>query len=90
MKLLGLLDLAAAAVLVSRFYDILIPKGVVIALAVYLLIKAVIFLADIGSFFDIVAAIVLLLSLSMVLPPFVLFAAAGLVGLKGVMSLFAA
>lgn len=89
MKFLGILDIAACAVLVGKACGVFFPKGVIIALAVYLLVKAVLFLVDIGSLFDIIAGILLILSLSMVLPPLVLFVAAGLVGLKGVMSLFA-
>jgi hypothetical protein len=89
MKFLGILDIAACGVLIGRAYDVAFPKGAVIALAVYLLIKAVLFLADIGSLFDIVGGILLILSLSMALPPLLLFIAAGLVGFKGILSLFA-
>ncbi len=79
----------AAAVLVGTAYHLPIAHGLVVGIAVYLLLKAILFLMDIGSLFDIVAGIVLILSLSMSLPPLLLFILAGLVGLKGVMSLFA-
>jgi hypothetical protein len=49
----------------------------------------VLFLADIGSLFDIAGGILLILSLSMALPPLLLFVFAGLVGFKGILSLFA-
>jgi len=52
-------------------------------------LEALLFLADIGSLFDVIGGILLILSLSMTLPPLVFFVAAVLVGLKGMMSLFA-
>lgn len=89
IKFLGLLDLMAAAVLAGTAYHLPIAHGLVISLAVYLLLKSLLFLMDIGSLFDIVGGVVLILSLNMVLSPVILFIAAGLVGLKGIMSLFA-
>ncbi len=89
VKFLGMLDLLAAAVLAGIAYHLPIDHGLVIGLAVYLLLKSIIFLMDIGSLFDIIGGVLLILSLSMVLPPVLLFVAAGLVGLKGIMSLFA-
>ncbi len=89
IKFLGMLDLLAAAVLAGTAYHLPIAQGLVIFLAVYLLLKSILFLMDIGSLFDIVAGVLLILSLNMELAPVILFIAAGLVGLKGVMSLFA-
>lgn len=89
VKFLGLLDLLAAGVLVGIAYNLPIARGLIISLAVYLLLKSLIFLMDIGSLFDIIGGIILILSLSIALPPLLLFIAAGLVGLKGIMSLFA-
>ena len=89
VKFLGILDLIAAALLVGIAYQVVLPTGLVIAFAVYLFLKALMFLMDIGSFFDIVAGILLVLSLSMSLPPLAFLILAGLVGLKGIMSLFA-
>lgn len=89
IKMLGVLDLFAAGLLVGAAYSLPIPKGLVIALAVYLFLKALFFLKDIGSLFDIIGGVLLILSLSMVLPPIIFFVAAGLVALKGIMSLFA-
>ena len=89
VKFLGFLDLLAAGLLVGAGYHLPMPQGLVIGLAVYLLLKALLFLADIGSLFDVAGGILLILSLSMVLPPLVFYIVAGLVGLKGLMSLFA-
>jgi len=89
IKFLGMLDLLAAAVLVGTAYHLPIAHGLIIGLAVYLILKSILFLMDIGSLFDIIAGILLILSFSMSLPPLLLFVVAGLVGLKGIMSLFA-
>ena len=89
VKILGILDLLAAGLLVCAAFNLNVPQGLVIALAVYLFLKALIFLKDIGSLFDVVAGILLILSLSMSLAPILLFVLAGLLGLKGLMSLFA-
>ena len=89
VKLLGLLDILASGILVAAGFGISLPATLVIVFAVYLFLKALVFLLDIGSAFDVIAGILLILSLSMTLSPIVLFIAAGLVGLKGIMSLFA-
>lgn len=89
VKVLGIFDILAAGLLVGAGYHLAMPQGLVIAVAVYLFLKALIFLMDIGSLFDIIAGVLLILSLSMSLPPLVFFILAGLVGLKGMMSLFA-
>ncbi|MFH1780473.1 MAG: hypothetical protein ABH841_00465 [Candidatus Nealsonbacteria bacterium] len=89
IQFLGLLDLLSAGLLVCTAYKLPIPQGLIIGAAVYLLLKAVIFLVDIGSLFDIIGGVLLILSLFMILPQILFFIAAGLVGLKGVMSLFA-
>ena len=89
VKFLGIFDILAAGLLVGAGYHLSMPQGLIITLAVYLILKALIFLTDIGSLFDALGGILLILSLSMALPPLVFFIAAGLVGLKGVMSLFA-
>lgn len=89
VKFLGLADILASGILVAAGFDISLPAGLVIGFAVYLFLKALVFLLDIGSAFDVIGGILLILSLSMALPPIILFIAAGLVGLKGIMSLFA-
>jgi predicted Co/Zn/Cd cation transporter (cation efflux family) len=89
VKFLGMLDLTAAAILAGTAYHIPINHGLVVGIAVYLLLKALLFLMDIGSVLDIITAITLILSITMVLPPIFLFIMAGLVGLKAIMSLFA-
>lgn len=89
MKILGLGDIFGAVLLVATAYSLDIPRGLIITVAVYLFLKALAFLFDIGSVFDIIAGILLILSLSIVLPQMVLFISAVLVGTKGIFSLFA-
>lgn len=89
VKFLGILDLLAAAVLAGTAYHLPIAHGLVIGLAVYLFLKSILFLMDIGSWFDIIAGVLLILSFSISLPPLLLLVMAGLVGIKGVLSLFA-
>lgn len=89
IKFLGVLDLLGAGVLVAVSYSLDIPHGLIITFAVYLILKALVFPKDVGSFFDIAAGVILILSFYMVLPQLVFFVFAGLVGLKGLMSLFA-
>ena len=89
IQILGFLDLLAAGLLAGTAYNLPLPQGLIISLAVYLILKSLLFLMDIGSLFDIIGGVLLILSISMALPPILLYIAAGLVGLKGLMSLFA-
>lgn len=89
MLILGIADLISALLLIRGVYQIAIPAGLVFFFALYLLIKAVIFISDIGSWMDIIAGILLVLSISYSLPTIFLLAFAALIGLKGAMSLLA-
>jgi len=90
IQFLGILDILAAGLLAGTAYHLPLAHGLIITVAVYLILKSLLFLMDIGSLFDIIGGILLILSLSMTLPPILLYISAGLVGLKGIMSLFAA
>jgi len=89
IKILGVFDLLAAGLLVGAGYHLAMPTGLVIVVAVYLFLKALIFLMDVGSLLDVAAGVLLILSLFIGLPPLVYFIIAGLIGLKGILSLFA-
>jgi len=89
VKLLGILDIFAAGILVCLAFGIAPPQGLVIALAVYLFFKALLFITDIASLLDVAAGILLILSLWFGLPLVLLIVFAALLGLKGIMSLFA-
>lgn len=86
---LGLLDLISAGLLAGTAYHLTLPQGLIIGFACYLILKSILFLMDIGSLFDIVGGILLILSLFIALPAPLLFLSAALVGFKGVMTLFA-
>lgn len=87
VKILGILDLVAATLLLAVHYNVEIPRGLVMTVAVCLIIKGIIFLMDITSLVDIVAGILLIVSLSTALPALIILPVALFVGLKGIMSL---
>lgn len=87
MLILGILDSLAALLLVRGFYSVSIPEAIIFLFALYLFGKALIFIADIGSWMDIGAGLLLILSLSHPLPQIILLIFAGLLGLKGAMSI---
>ncbi len=90
MLLLGIADIVAALLLVRGFYEMIsIPSEFIYIFAVYLFIKAIIFIFDIASIIDIAAGILLVLTLYFVVPPIVLLAFAAFLGLKGAMTLLA-
>jgi hypothetical protein len=89
VKILGLLDFAAAGLLVALSYPIEIPRTLVIMVAVLLIFKALIFLMDPTSFLDIGAGALLIIGLSVSLPIFLTLPVAIFVGFKGIMSLAA-
>lgn len=88
MLILGLGDLIAASLLVSQAYAVQVSSILIIILAAYLFLKGLLFFMDLGSLMDIFGGIVLVLSLSSQVPEPLLLGAAGLLGLKGTMSLF--
>ena len=89
MLILGIADLISALLLTRGFYNVSIPSAVIFFFAIYLFIKAIFFIADVGSWMDIIAGFLLVLSISYSLPTFLLLGFAILVGLKGAMSLLA-
>ena len=89
MLFFGIADMVAALVLLAQPYNFSVPAGLIFAFAVFLLLKGFIFFRDIGSLLDIGAGILLIVTLSVVPPSPILFIIAGLLGLKGCLSLFA-
>jgi hypothetical protein len=88
MKILGVLDIIVTLLLIGVALNLEIPMGMIIFFTAILFLKALPFLPDIGSVFDVGAGVLLILSLFITLPMVVFLIAAGLLGLKGVMSLF--
>jgi len=84
---LGLGDIVAAFCLIGLCVESDLPKEMILFFSFYLILKASIFLKDIGSMMDIFAGILLFLGLFFRLPCPILLFAAFLVGFKGFLSL---
>jgi len=69
--MLGVLDLLSALMLLLLSFGVVF-KSLIIASAVYLGIKGIIFLGDFASILDFVAALLLVISLAVALPKFIL------------------
>ncbi len=87
--LLGLFDLHVAILLCAIGLGVEIPISVIIVTAILLFAKACLSLADIGGLQDVAAVILILLAIFIVLPQWLLFIAAAVIGFKGLSSLAA-
>jgi len=87
IKLLGILDMAAAVTLFMAAFSIPFPKNITVIFSIYLLIKGILFIRNIISAIDITGGIVLLLSLSIGLPGAVVIITAFLLLQKGIFSM---
>lgn len=88
MRLLGILDIVGAVLLLGVGFHLEIPTGLIVAISIYLIGKALLFIKDIGSWFDIFGGILLLLSFIVNIPIAILVVAALLIGSKGILTLF--
>jgi len=88
MLLLGIADIIAGSLLIREFYNLPVPQVIVIIFAGYLIMKGLLFIADIGSLMDLIAGILLILTIFFNFPIFILIIFAALIAIKGVMSLF--
>lgn len=89
VKILGLADLFIAFLLFSKASRANVPWEIIAVFSFFVLIKAIPFLPDIGSIFDCIAVALLILSIFVTMPVLILIIAAVLLGIKGIMSLFA-
>lgn len=87
-KLFGFADIVSALLFVSGFYHIDIPRGMMIAFGIYLILKGVIFIANFFSLVDIAAGVLLVSGLIFGIHPIALIGIAAFLGLKGITSLF--
>ncbi|MBU2036771.1 hypothetical protein KJ866_01000 [Patescibacteria group bacterium] len=87
--LLGLFDLHVAVLLCALGLGVEISVSVIIATAILLFAKACISLTDIGGLQDVAAVILILLGIFIVIPQWLLFIAAAIIGFKGLSSLAA-
>ncbi|MEK9135190.1 MAG: hypothetical protein AAB451_02725 [Patescibacteria group bacterium] len=88
MLFLGIADIIAGSLLIRGFYNIPVPSVAVVIFAGYLIMKGIVFISDIGSLIDLVAGVLLILTLFFNFPIMILIIFAALIALKGVMSLF--
>lgn len=86
--ILGLADIITAACLIATGLRVDAPRQMVLFFSLYSILKGLFFLKDIGSVMDIFAGTLLFLTLFFQFPQSLLYFAAFLVGLKGLLSLF--
>ena len=89
VKTLGIGDLLATALLLALAFRLDIPIDMLIFVSICLFLKALICLFDIGGMIDITVVILLILSIFITLPSWILLVVAALIGQKGIMSLLA-
>ncbi len=87
-KLFGIADMAAGFLFVAGFYQLYIPKGMMMALGIYLILKGLLFIVNFFSWIDIGAGVLLTFGLISAVHPFVLLGLAAFLVLKGLISLF--
>lgn len=87
--LLGLLDIHATILLIAIVLGVKIPLGIIIGTAIFLIAKACIYIKDIGSLTDMLVAVLILLSIFITLPQWLLYVAIATIGFKGLSSLAA-
>lgn len=89
VKILGIADLMATALLLGLAFGFPFPLDMLVFISVCLFLKALISIFDIGGMIDMAVVILLLLSIFIKLPFWILLVAAVLIGQKGLMSLLA-
>ena len=91
MKILGIIDLAAAFILLTRVIapaEIEIPLGILIGIIIIIIIKALLDIAGMGGIIDITTAVLLIISSFWLLPFWILIIGAIAIGQKGIVSMF--
>lgn len=87
-KFFGIADIVVGLLFVAGFYQVDIPRGMMMALGIYLMLKGLFFIANFFSWIDIGAGVLLTFGLISAVHPFVLLGLAVFLGLKGLISLF--
>ena len=85
---LGVIDLLAAAILLSEGFRIEVPLAALIIIPIGLISKAFINILDIGSVTDVVAALLIVLGIFLHLPWQFLLVVAIIMAAKGLLSFF--
>lgn len=86
VKILGALDIVAALMLLIAGIGFKLPYMVVLFFGLLLLVKGLIFITDFASWFDILGALILFLSLVIGLPSWLFLIPCLLIFQKGILS----
>ncbi len=86
-RILGFVDIFAGLMFTASFYEVDIPRGFMITVGVVLMLKGVIFLANVFSWIDLAAGVLLAFGLVFSLPSFIPLGLAVFLGVKGLISL---
>lgn len=87
MLLLGLVDIFAAFALFSKIFGVVLPLGVMIGLPIVLFLKAFMFnIYDPGSIQDVIVALLIILTIFLTLPWWLLLIPALFTLVKGLFS----
>lgn len=89
VKLLGIIDLLAASLLLGASLKLAISVEALVIVPLFLFGKACIALGDVGSWIDLFVLALIVSTIFFVLPTWILYLGAALVGFKGLASLFA-
>ncbi|MEK7519287.1 MAG: hypothetical protein AAB565_00655 [Patescibacteria group bacterium] len=87
MLILGLIDLSASFILLSRIFGVRVPIEAMILIPLGLLFKWLVSVTDIGGITDLIVAILIILSIFLNLPWWLLLIPACLILIKGILSL---
>ncbi len=87
IKLLGILDIIASAFLFFSVLNIYFPKQMGIVIAIYLILKGIIFITSLVSIIDVLSGIMLLAGFYFIIPRVIVIVIAILLLQKGIFSL---
>lgn len=87
-KFLGLADVVAASMFAASFYQISLPRGLMMVFGIYLILKGLIFITNFFSLADVAGGVFLVFNLTSTMPPLALLVIAAFLSLKGIASLF--
>ncbi len=87
-KLLGFADIIAGLLFLASFYQLDLPRGMLILFGVYLIFKGLIFITNFFSWIEMGAGILLAFGLTPIVPAPILIGLAIFLGLRGLISLF--
>ena len=87
-KLFGFADIVSGLLFVAGFYHVDIPRGMLIAFGIYLVLKGLVFLMNFFSLIDIAAGVLLISGWVFSVHPFILIGIAAFLAIKGLVSIF--